>query len=62
MIDGPASIASSINAALADLDAVADTIPATAHRVRRWIREAEADAAGDGDGTGATAGDGTDDD
>ncbi len=40
MIDGPAAIASSINAALAEFDIVVDQIPATGHRVRRWLRDA----------------------
>jgi carbon-monoxide dehydrogenase large subunit len=40
MIDGPAAIASSLNAALAEFDIVVDQIPATGHRVRRWLREA----------------------
>ena len=46
MIDGPASIASSINAALAEFDIVVDQIPATGHRVRRWLREAGVDPRG----------------
>ncbi len=41
MIDGPASVASSVNAALAEFGVVADEIPATPNRVRRWIRERE---------------------
>jgi carbon-monoxide dehydrogenase large subunit len=40
MIDGPAAIVASLNAALAEFDIVVDTIPATGHRVRRWLREA----------------------
>ena len=47
MIDGPASIAASLNAALAEFGIVADTIPATGHRVRRWLREAGVDPRGD---------------
>jgi len=46
MIDGPASIALSINAALAEFDIVVDQIPATGHRVRRWLREAGVDPRG----------------
>jgi carbon-monoxide dehydrogenase large subunit len=41
MIDGPASVASSVNAALAEFDVVVDEIPATPNRVRRWLRERE---------------------
>jgi len=41
MIDGPASIASSINSALADLGIVVDRIPATDSRLREHVREAE---------------------
>ena len=40
MIDGPAAIASSINAALEPLGVVADEIPATPDRLRRKIRDA----------------------
>jgi carbon-monoxide dehydrogenase large subunit len=39
MIDGPASVASSINAALESLDVVVDEVPATPNRVRAWLRE-----------------------
>jgi carbon-monoxide dehydrogenase large subunit len=55
MIDGPASVASSLNAALWDLDVVVDEIPATGHRVRRRIREAHAGGtdAETGSGSGA---------
>ncbi|XVH31134.1 xanthine dehydrogenase family protein molybdopterin-binding subunit [Haloferacaceae archaeon DSL9] len=42
MIDGPASIAASINAALDPFDVSAAEIPATAHRIRKWLRESEA--------------------
>ncbi|MFB6298586.1 MAG: xanthine dehydrogenase family protein molybdopterin-binding subunit [Salinirussus sp.] len=45
MIDGPASIATAINRALADVDVVVDRIPATANRLRERLREAE--SAGD---------------
>jgi carbon-monoxide dehydrogenase large subunit len=48
MIDGPAAIATSINAALAEFGIVVDTIPATGHRVRRWLREAGVDPRGGG--------------
>ena len=41
MIDGPASIACSINAALESLDVKADRIPFTPNRVRERIREGE---------------------
>jgi carbon-monoxide dehydrogenase large subunit len=41
MIDGPASIAASINAALAPLGVVADEIPFTPNRVRDRMREVE---------------------
>jgi carbon-monoxide dehydrogenase large subunit len=41
MIDGPAAIASSINAALEEYDFVADQIPMTPHRVRNRIRDEE---------------------
>ncbi|EJN59423.1 xanthine dehydrogenase family protein molybdopterin-binding subunit [Halogranum rubrum] len=41
MIDGPAAIASSINAALEPLGIVADEIPATPDRLRRKVREAQ---------------------
>ncbi|WP_232702244.1 xanthine dehydrogenase family protein molybdopterin-binding subunit [Halobacterium wangiae] len=41
MIDGPAAIASSINAALADQGIVADQIPMTPHRVRKRLRDGE---------------------
>ena len=41
MIDGPAAIASSINAALEEFDVVADQIPMTPHRARSRLREAE---------------------
>ena len=40
MIDGPAAIATSLNTALAEFGIVTDTIPATGHRVRRWLRDA----------------------
>jgi carbon-monoxide dehydrogenase large subunit len=40
MIDGPAAIATSLNAALAEFGIVVDQIPATGHRVRRWLRDA----------------------
>lgn len=40
MIDGPASLASSINAALAGMGVVADRIPATPNRIRKRIRDA----------------------
>jgi carbon-monoxide dehydrogenase large subunit len=48
MIDGPAAIATSINAALAEFGIVTDTIPATGHRVRRWLREADVGTGGVG--------------
>ena len=41
MIDGPAAIASSINAALEDQQFVTDQIPMTPHRVRKRLRDAE---------------------
>jgi carbon-monoxide dehydrogenase large subunit len=58
MIDGPASVTTSLNAALAEFDAVVDTVPATGHRVRRWLREAGVGTAGAGTGArvGARAG------
>ena len=43
MIDAPASIASSLNAALAPLGVHVDRIPATANRLRNRIRDAEAE-------------------
>jgi carbon-monoxide dehydrogenase large subunit len=46
MIDGPTAIASSINAALFEFDVVADTVPMTGHRVRRWLRDAGVDTQG----------------
>jgi len=42
MIDGPVSIASSINSALSELGVVVDQIPATGSRLRDAIREVEA--------------------
>jgi len=50
MIDAPAAIASSINAALASTGVVADQLPFTPNRVRRRLRERE------GDGRGAESG------
>ncbi|MFB6232762.1 MAG: xanthine dehydrogenase family protein molybdopterin-binding subunit [Haloarculaceae archaeon] len=41
MIDGPASIAASINRALAPLDVVADEIPVTPDRLRKKLRDTE---------------------
>jgi carbon-monoxide dehydrogenase large subunit len=41
MIDGPASVAASINRALAPFDVVVDEIPATANRIRRNLRDRE---------------------
>lgn len=41
MVDGPASIAISINRALEPFDIVVDEIPATAARLRRKLREVE---------------------
>jgi len=41
MIDGPASIAVAINRALEPFDVVVDEIPATPHRLRRQLRDAE---------------------
>ncbi|MFW6382923.1 MAG: xanthine dehydrogenase family protein molybdopterin-binding subunit, partial [Haloferacaceae archaeon] len=41
MIDGPASVASSINRALEPFGVVVDEIPATPDRLRRQLREAE---------------------
>ena len=41
MIDGPAAIASSINAALAEQEFVTDQIPMTPHRVRKRLRDAD---------------------
>jgi carbon-monoxide dehydrogenase large subunit len=41
MIDGPAAIASSINAALEDYEFVTDQIPMTPHRVRQRLRDGE---------------------
>jgi 2-furoyl-CoA dehydrogenase large subunit len=41
MIDGPAAIASSINAALEAYEFVTDQIPMTPHRVRQRLRDAE---------------------
>jgi CO/xanthine dehydrogenase Mo-binding subunit len=41
MIDGPASIAASINRALAPFDVVVDRIPATPNRLREKLRDAE---------------------
>jgi carbon-monoxide dehydrogenase large subunit len=46
MIDGPAAIATSLNTALAEFDVVVDQIPATGHRVRRWLRDAGVDTEG----------------
>ncbi|SEP26026.1 carbon-monoxide dehydrogenase large subunit [Halogranum amylolyticum] len=43
MIDGPAAIASSINAALEPLGIVADEIPVTPDRLRRKLRERDDD-------------------
>ena len=43
MIDGPASVACSINAALEPLGVKADRIPFTPNRVRERIREREGD-------------------
>jgi len=39
MIDGPASIALSINRALEPFDVTVDRIPATPHRIRQYLRE-----------------------
>jgi carbon-monoxide dehydrogenase large subunit len=41
MIDGPASVAASINRALEPFGVVTDEIPATPHRLRRKLRESE---------------------
>ncbi|MFB6185979.1 MAG: molybdopterin cofactor-binding domain-containing protein, partial [Halobacteriaceae archaeon] len=43
MIDTPASVASSINAALEPMDIICDQIPATPNRVRQWIRDKDLD-------------------
>ena len=43
MIDGPAALALSINAALDEQSVTADTIPFTPHRVRQRLRDREAD-------------------
>ena len=43
MIDGPAALALSINAALDEQGVSADTIPFTPHRVRQRLRETESD-------------------
>lgn len=40
MIDGPAAIAASVNAALEPFDVRVDTIPMTPHRLRKQLREA----------------------
>lgn len=41
MIDGPASIAASVNRALADFDIITDTIPATPNRIYESIQNSE---------------------
>ena len=56
MIDAPASIASSINRALAPLGVVADRIPATPNRIRSRIRDAESPADSTGTDDSAVAG------